>query len=486
MTLRRTHTQEAAAAKVGISTRTARRIEHGAVLPSQKPRRTWRTRPDPLVEVWASEIVPLLAAHPGMLATTVLQHLQDQHPGRFGAGVLRTLQRRIRHWRAVSGPGKDIVFLQAHAPGRMGLSDFTDATGLGVSIAGAPLPHRLYHFTLAFSGWEHAEVIEGGESFVALAHGLQNALWQVGGAPAEHRTDSLSAAFKNLQEEDDFTSRYGELCRHYGMTPTRNNRGLAHENGSVEVAHRHLKTALDQALMLRGHRDFDTLDAYRRFVRDIVARRNARVAKPFAVEREALRALPERRSADFVETEARVTRASTFTVRGILYSAPSRLIGHRLKIRLYHDRLDGYLGASLVLSVPRGHPAPGKTRGRVIDYRHLLEGLKRKPQAFKGLAFRNELFPSDAYRCTWEVLEARLPPRKACRLMIGLLELAAGQACETDLEAVLAGLLEAGEVPDLDELRVRFRPRLAAPPMVEVPLPAIAAYDALLVGETSP
>jgi hypothetical protein len=156
MTLRRTHTQEAAAAKVGISTRTARRIERGAVLPSQKPRRSWRTRPDPLVEVWASEIVPLLVAHPGMLATTILQHLQDLHPGRFGVGVLRTLQRRIRHWRAVAGPDKEIVFPQAHAPGRMGLSDFTDATGLGVTIAGAPLAHRLYHFTLAFSGWEHA------------------------------------------------------------------------------------------------------------------------------------------------------------------------------------------------------------------------------------------------------------------------------------------------------------------------------------------
>jgi hypothetical protein len=217
-------------------------------------------------------------------------------------------------------------------------------------------------------------VIVGGESFTALAHGLQNALWQAGGVPAEHRTDSLSAAFKNLQEQDDFTARYAELCRHYGMTPSRNNRGLAHENGSIEAANRHLKRALDQALMLRGHRDFDTLEAYGHFVRDVIARRNARLAKPFAVERAALRALPERRSADFVETEARVTRASAFTVRGVLYSAPSRLIGHRLKIRLYHDRLDCYLGASLVLSVPRGHPAPGKSRGRVIDYRHLLEG----------------------------------------------------------------------------------------------------------------
>lgn len=479
MNLRRTHTQEAAAAKVAISVRSARRLEADPVPPSQAPRRRWRSRPDPLADVWEAEVVPLLAANPGLLATTVLQHLQDLHPGRFH-GVLRTLQRRIRQWRAFSGPPREVFFPQAHAPGRLGLSDFTDARELGVTIAGAPLAHRLYHFVFAFSGWGHAEVVEGGESFVALAHGLQNALWQAGGVPAEHRTDSLSAAFKNLREEEDFTARYAELCRHYGVTPTRNNRGQAHENGAVEAANRHLKTALDQALMLRGHRGFDDLDAYRRFVRDVVVRRNARVARPFAVERAALRALPERRSADFVETEARVTRASAFTVRGVLYSAPSRLIGHRLKVRLFHDRLDCYLGAGLVLTVPRGQPLPGRSRGRVIDYRHLLEGLRRKPQALRGLAFRDELFPGDAYRRTWEALEARLPPRGACRLMVGLLELAAGQACEGELGAALEASLEAGEPPDLEALRARFLPRPSAPPPIDVPLPSIAAYDALL------
>jgi hypothetical protein len=479
MTLRRTHTQEAAAAKVGISIRSARRIEGAPVLPSQKPRRWWRSRPDPLAEVWESEIVPLLVANPDLLATTILQHLQDLHPGRF-RGVLRTLQRRVRQWRALSGPPKEIFFPQRHEPGRMALSDFTHAGELAVTIAGMPFDHRLYHFTLAFSGWEHAEVVEGGESFVALAHGLQNALWQAGGVPAEHRTDSLSAAFKNLQDEDDFTARYGELCRHYGMTPTRNNPGMAHENGTIEASNRHLETALDQALILRGHRDFDTLDDYRRFVRDIVARRNARIAKPFAVERAVLRALPERRSADFIETEARVTRASAFTVRGILYSAPSRLIGHRLKVRLYHDRLDCYLGASLVLSVPRGQPRPGKSRGRVIDYRHLLDGLKRKPQALKGLIFRDELFPGETYRRTWEALEARLPSRQACRQMIGLLEIAAGHGCEAALGSELAELLDAGELPDLDALRRRLQPSLATPPAIDVPIPSLASYDALL------
>src|SRR5438105_12635513 len=131
----------------------------------------------------------------------------------------------------------------------------------GVSIAGVPLDHRLYHFRLAFSGWEHAHVVLGGESFVALAEGLQNALWALGRAPLEHRSDSLSAAFCNLDADtrQDQTRRYEALCTHYRMQPTRNNRGLAHENGSIESPHGHLKRAIEDALLLRGSRDFDTL-----------------------------------------------------------------------------------------------------------------------------------------------------------------------------------------------------------------------------------
>jgi len=231
-----------------------------------------------------------------------------------------------------------VFFPQEHAPGERGLSDFTDLGELNVTIAGAPFAHLLYHFVLAFSRWEHAEVIEGGESFEALSRGLQNALWQAGGAPREHRSDSLSAAFKNLKQEEDFTTRYTGLLEHYGMSGTRNNRGLSHEHGSVESSHRYLKEAIDQALLLRGHRDFADRSAYEAFVREVVLRRNRRHAAAFRIEREQLLDLPARRTTDFVEEEARVTRCGTFTVRGILYSAPSRLIGHRLKVRLYSDR----------------------------------------------------------------------------------------------------------------------------------------------------
>ena len=335
MNLRKHHMQEQAAAKAGMSTRSARRVEEDVTLPSQHARRYWRSRPDPFAGVWDTEVVPLLRGAPKLMAITLLRKLQDDRPDHFPDGVLRTLQRRIRHWRALEGPPKEAFFPQEHAPGHRGLSDFTAMSELRITIGNAPFAHILYHFVLAFSRWEHVEVVEGGESFEALSKGLQNALWQAGGAPREHRSDSLSAAFKNLAEEQDFTVRYTALLDHYSMAGTRNNRGVSHENGSVESSHRYLKEAIEQALLLRGHRDFEDRAAYEAFVRDAVMRRNRRNAAAFRIEREQLQDLPARRTTDFVEEEARVTRCGTFTVRGVLYSAPSRLIGHRLKVRLY-------------------------------------------------------------------------------------------------------------------------------------------------------
>ena len=480
MSYRKQHTQEVAAAKAGMSERSARRLERDGRLPSQKPRHYWRSRSDPFAAVWESVIVPLLQSTPRLMAITILRKLQEEHPGYFPDGVLRTLQRRIRQWRAVAGPEKEVFFPQQHAPGELGLSDFTATGELQITIAGAAFTHLLYHFVFAFSRWEHVEVIEGGESYEALSRGLQNALWQAGGAPREHRSDSLSAAFKNLQQEQDFTIRYMALLEHYGMTGTRNNRGESHENGSVESAHRYLKEALDQALLLRGHRDFDDRNAYEAFVREVVIRRNRRNATAFRIEREQLLDLPARRTTDFVEAEARVTRCGTFTVRGILYSAPSRLTGHRLKVRLYSDRLDCYLGGAQVLTLPRGSRSPLGGRGRMLDYRHFIEALKRKPQAFKGLAFRDALFPREAYRRTWEELAQKLSARHACQTMIGLLELAAKDGIEAVLASRLEALLDAGELPNVKALRDVFAPRPTQLPLVHVEIPAASSYDALI------
>lgn len=477
---RRTHTQAAAAAKAGISERSARRIETLESLPSQRPPRRWRTRPDPLAEVWDGEILPLLQASPNLNAVTLLEELQRRHPGEYGAGMIRTLQRRLRQWRAVHGREREAFFAQEHPPGRQGLSDFTDASDLGVTIAGMPFAHRLYQFALAHSGWRSADVVDGGESFAALSAGMQNALWRLGGAPEEHRTDSLSAAFKNLSdlEKREWTKRYWALCLHYGMRPSRNNPGESHENGSIESRNGSLKTALRQALLLRGSSDFDSRAAYEVFVEAIVQRMNNRVEKRLVVERAVLRPLPARRTADFDELPARVSKYGIFTAKGEQYSTPSRLIGHRLSVRMYASRVECHLGGQLVFECRRAVRRAGQ-RSRRIDYRHLVENLKRKPGAFARWIFRDDVFPQAIYRQTWEILSAQLPERQACKIIVGLLALAA-DGHEAALALELEQLHARNGLPDLEALTQQLAPRPSSIPSVVVTLPNLTAYDALL------
>ncbi len=344
-----------------------------------------------------------------------------------------------------------------------------------------PLDHRLYHFRLAFSGWEHAHVVLGGESFVALAEGLQNALWALGRAPLQHRSDSLSAAFRNLDDDtrQDQTRRYEALCAHYRMEPTRNNRGLAHENGSIESPHGHLKQAIEDALLLRGSRDFDTLDTYRRFIDEIVGRRNARNTKRLDLERSALQSLPARRTTDYEETIVTVSSTSGFTLKKVFYSVPSRLIGHRLRVRLYDDRLECFLGSTALMALRRGRPHPSGKHGHVVDYRHVIHALRRKPMALLNLVYRDQLFPRRAYQRAFATLLANDNEKEACRTMVGLLALAYDRACEAELAIALDGELDAGRLPDLDTLGRRFAPNPAAMPDITVEVTPLHLYDEL-------
>ena len=472
--------QEAAAAKVGISVRSARRLEGLTALPSQREARAWRTRPDPFAAVWHSEIVPMLEAAPGLTAITLLEELQRRHPAAYDSALLRTLQRRVRAWNASHGGEREVFFAQEHPPGRLGLSDFTHAAVLQVTIAGAALLHLLYQFALAFSGWRYVEVVLGGESFMALSSGLQNAVWMMGGVPEEHRTDSLAAAFNNHAEQELLTTRYESLCVDYGMRPSRNNLGESHENGSIEARQGTLKRTMEQALLLRGHRDFADLDAYRRFVAEVFARLNARVARKFNLERALLRALPVRRSSDYEEVDARVTKYGTMTVKKVMYTTPSRLIGQRLKVRVYSEKLEGWLGTVCVLELRRGQPDAATRRGKVVDYRHLLPALKRKPGALARAVLRNDLFPRTEYRMMWEQLKEQLPEAAACRLMVGLLDLAGNAGCAAALAERLAILLGTAALPDVAQLQQELAPRPALYPPVSVLLPDLASYDQLL------
>ena len=481
MRIRRTETPAVAAAKAGFSTATAYRLEDDPRVPSQQKKRRSRRRPDALEGLFEQEIVPLLTASPGLRPVALFEELMRRHPS-LPLGIRRTLERRIRTWRALHGPEREVIFRQVHAPGRLGLSDFTEASGLEVTIAGVALDHRLYHFRLAYSGFEHAHVVLGGESFVALAEGLQDALWALGGVPHEHRSDSLSAAFRNLDANaaEDVTRRYEALCLHYGMTPTRNNPGVAHENGAIEGPHGHLKRALEDALLLRGSRDFASLDLYRRFVAEVGSRRNRHRQTRIEAERAVLKPLPERRTDDFEIVSVLVTSSGGFTLRKVFYSVPSRLIGHRLRVRLYDDRLELLLGGSAILTLTRGRADPRGRHGHVVDYRHVIHALRRKPMALLNLVYRDQLFPREAYRRTFEVLIERLDAKLACRRMVALLALAHEKSCEAELAEYLAEDLAAGRLPDPERLWRRFVPDPEALPEVHVRLGELGDYDALL------
>ena len=278
--------------------------------------------------------MPILETNPGIRPVGVFEELMRRHP-ELGPGVRRTLERRIRVWRAEHGAEREVIFRQKHEPGRQGLSDFTRMGLPGVNVAGQALNHMLYHFRLAWSDFAHARVVLGGESFTALAEGPQDALWHLGGAPREHRADSLSAAFRNLRkdEAEDMTERYRALCAHHGMTVSRNNRGVAHENGLIEGPHGHLKRSIADALALRGSSDFADLDAYRAFIGEVVGHANAHRSKGIEAERATLLDLPADRTADYEPTSVNITSSSGFILRRVFYTVPSHLVGHRLGAR---------------------------------------------------------------------------------------------------------------------------------------------------------
>ncbi len=462
MKARQTDGVAVAAAKASFGKSTAYLLEGEGQMAPRVPEARGRRRPDPLVDIFDAEVVPMLKGAPGLRAVGIFRELERRHPD-LEPGVRRTLERRIRAWRALHGAEQEVIFRQVHEPGRMGLSDFTEMKDLGaetVTVAGALLDHRFYHFRLAYSGFEHAHVILGGESFVALAEGLQNALWALGGVPRLHRSDSLSAAFRNLDKDarEDLTRRYDALCADYGMEPTRNNRGIAHENGSIESPHGHFKFAVKDALLLRGTSDFENLDTYRAFIDEIVGRNNARIRRHIEAERPALQALPPGRSCDFEEKIVTVTSSSAFTLKRVFYTVPSRLIGSRLRVRLYDDRLDVLLGGTWLMTLERGRPVSSNKHGHVVDYRHVIHSLRKKPMALLNLVYRAQLFPREAYRLTFDRLLEAMPEKAACRLMVDILSLAHDRGCEAELASILTVELDAARLPDKRALILRERP----------------------------
>lgn len=471
-------TQEAAAAAAGMSVRSARTWEAGPLPCQTKDARHWRTRADPFEEVWETEVIPLLEAdEEGRLqAKTVLEELQRRMPGQFSDKQLRTLQRRVRDWRALHGPSKEVYFEQEHPPGREAAIDFTHCTELGVTIAGVLFAHLLFAFRLSHSGWTWVQLAFG-ETFEALLSGLQGALWALGGAPQIARTDNLSAATHELKKGGGraFNTRWRDALRHYGIEPTRIAPGKSHENGGVEKGHDVLKTQLEQALILRGHRDFASVEAYLAFVQEQVEALNRKRIVRFAQERAALKPLPPAALPAYTVFTATVSKWSTIRVSGRSYSVPSRLIGHEVEARQHADTIDVLYKGHVVESMPRQ-----RKEGARIDYRHIIWSLVRKPGAFLRYKYREELFPTPAFRHAYDAL-SKSHGERAHVEYVRILHLAASTMESTVVKALIH-LLQSGEAFDYAAVKELAQPQERSVPDLRLRTPNLGDYDQLLEG----
>ena len=432
-------TEEIAASKTGMDAKTARRYRRLGRLPSElEPVPRWRTRPDPFVGVWV-EIRELLGANAGLEAKTIFEYLQRNNPGHFQDGQLRTLQRKVKNWRATDGPSREVFFSQQHHPGRLGASDFTHMEQLGVTIQGQSFPHLIYHFVLTYSNWEAGTVCFS-ESFESLSEGLQNALWELGKAPERHRTDRLSTAVNNTVRPAEFTDRYEGLMRYYGLTGEKIQAGHGNENGDVEQRHHRFKRAVEQELLLRGSRDFASAVEYRRFLQALFVRLNAGRRQRLAEEMALMRELPERRMESAKRERVKVDSGSLIYVDRNVYSVPSRLIGEIVEARMTMDQVEVWYGQRKVVEIPR---LRGRRKHRV-DYRHIIDWLVRKPGAFENYRYRDELFPTSRFRMAFDALEERHGVRGGKEYLL-ILELAAKES-EAKVDEALRTLLELSEV----------------------------------------
>jgi len=397
-------------------------------------------------------VVSQLERDPALQGSTLFALLCERHPGRYQPTQVRTLQRHIQQWRVLHGPDREVMFAQEHFPGERGQSDFTHMEDLGVTLAGVPFPHLVHHFVLTYSNVEAVSICFS-ESFEALAEGIEKALWQIGGVPEQHRTDHLSAAIKNAKAQaKDWTARYEALMSHYGMQPTKNNVTIAHENGDVEQSHHQFKRAVDQALRVRASRDFPSREAYERFLADLVRTRNLKRNAQFVEEQQVLQPLPTTPLAPCQELRVTVSQFSTISVKANLYSVPSRLIGTSVLVRLKAEILEGYVGSTVVFTLPR---LIGKQQHR-IDYRHVIWSLVRKPGAFAAYRYRDDLFPTTLFRLAYDrLVEGGV--QRADRDYVRLLHLAASTS-ESEVETAIALLLETSTLPTFDAVRDLLHP----------------------------
>ena len=480
---KKTGTIVVSALKADVHPQTARKYIKAAQLPAQlqKPH-TWRTRTDPLEQIWP-QVAGMLRDAPELEAKTLFEYFLERPDSRLEESHLRTFYRRVRHWRATEGPDQEVFFAQERRPGELMQLDWTHARELEVRIQGELLDHLFCHCVLPYSDWQWATRCIS-ESFLSLVSGLQAALQQLGGVAKHLGTDNSSAATHELESmpgrSRGYNSEYLELCTHYDLTPVTINVGCPHEQGDVESHNGHLKRRLNQHLILRGSRDFESLEAYDGFVEGVVRSANAKRQKRFSEEQACLRPLPLGQWAEYREYEPVVSTQSLIRVKKHAYSVPSRLIGHRLRVQLYEAHLKVYLSREFLFELPRLRG----DRGALVDFRPVIIPLLRKPGAFANYRHREALYPSAVFRAAHDRLVSDHGQRPGVIEYLQVLKLAA----ETSVEQVEVLLSQRLAKPGKWRA-TQVRDELAPPEkkVIELPglTPSLQAYDALLGEEVA-
>ena len=451
--------KELAASKSAMSAKTARKYLSSGQLPSEMIKeRAWKTRSNIFSSIW-HEIEDMLTKSPKLQATTILKALIGRDPEKFQVGHERTLQRLIKDWRSSCGPDKTIIFSQHLKPGQQSQSDYTVMNNLLITIAGERFDHLLFHFMLPYSLWETASLCYS-ESFESLSKGFDDAVWVLGGVAPEHRTDNLTAATQDAKSKRVFTENWQEVMNYYSVTPSRNNPGISHENGSVEKSHDLLKNAIAQGLMLRGSTNFSDKIEYMKFVNTVVASRNShpKRVERFAEELALLKPLPSQKYYAPIILEATVSKFSTLQLLKVTYSVFSRLIGYRLRAYIHQGEIKLYYGNSIVQTMPEIRASSGIEAA--INYRHIIKSLVRKPGAFKNYVYRDHLFPSINFRIAHDALIKDFPVNGA-KQYLKILHLAAIDS-ESKVETILKKMIANNKTPTFVEVDEQIKVRIPA------------------------
>jgi len=418
-----------------MSEKTARKYLKEKKTPDElKKPNYWPTRKNPFEEVWPI-VKEKLELNPELEAKALFSWLQREYPNKFRDGQLRTFQRHVKKFRVLEGPAKEIFFKQKHYPGKLSESDFTHMKELGITINGELFDHLLYHFVLTYSNWETGTICFS-ESFEALKEGLENALWELGGVPLEHKTDQLTAAVQKLDHPEEFTERYKELLEHYNLTGRKIQVCCPNENGDVEQRHYRFKKAVKQALLLRGSNNFSSIEEYKKFVKDLFRQLNSGRIEKLKEEKKKLRKLPNRKLDGFTKIKARVSKGSTIRILKNIYSVPSRLRGQIVYVYVYAEFLEIWYAQKKIETLPR-------KRGQCnehIEYRHIIDSLIKKPGAFENYQYKENLFPSIRFRTAYDVLKMQ-NQNSADKIYLKILYLAAKES-ESAVDTALDFLLK--------------------------------------------